>query len=73
MTLLNWPMVTISESAVVSAMLVSSCELNAPGVVVTAYFGGMLLIMFYHNLSSEYVTKPYRSTTVDFSMGWVYR
>ena len=61
-------MVTISESTVVSAMLVSSCELDAP-VVVIAAFSGILLITSYYNLSSEYVIKPYRSTTVDLLMG----
>ena len=65
-------MVTISESINASPMLVSSREFDAPGVVPAA-FSGMLLIMFYRNLSSKCVTKPYRSTTVDFLMGWVYR
>ena len=53
-------MVTMSESAVVSAILVSSCELDAPIVVTAAYFSGILLIIFYRNLGSECVTKPYR-------------
>ena len=52
-------MVTMSESAVISAILVSPCELNIPGVVVvTAYFGGILLAIFYRNLGSECVMKP---------------
>ena len=60
MTLFSWAMVTTYESTNASPMLVSSCELDVPGIVVImAYFGGILLAMFYRNLGSECVTKPY--------------
>ena len=52
---------TTYESTNASPMLVSSCELNILGIVVImAYFGGILLAIFYYNLSSKYITKPYR-------------
>jgi hypothetical protein len=37
--------------------------------VVTAAFGGMLFNFFYRNRGSNYVTIPYRSTTVDTLIG----
>ena len=40
-------------------MLVLSCELDVPGVVVVAYFSGILFAVFYRNLSSKCVIKPY--------------
>ena len=42
------------------------------GVVTTA-FGDILFDFFYYNRSSNYITTPYRSTTVDILIGWVYR
>jgi hypothetical protein len=65
-------MVTTHESSDASPMLVSPCELDVPGVVIAA-FGGILTAIFYCNLGSKYITKSYRSTIVDLSMGWVYR
>ena len=56
---------TTHESSDTSPMLVSSCELDVPGIVIMA-FGGILLTIFYYNLGSEYIIKPYRGTTVDF-------
>jgi hypothetical protein len=38
------------------------------GVVTTA-FGGILFDFFYYNLSSNYITIPYRSTTVGALIG----
>ena len=52
-------MVTTCESTDASPMLVLFCELDVPDVVIMAYFGGILLTISYHNLSSEYITKPY--------------
>ena len=63
---------TTHESSNASPMLVSLCELDVLGIVITA-FSGILLTIFYRNLGSEYITKPYRGTTVDLLMGWVYR
>ena len=40
-------------------MLVSSRELNIPGIVIMAYFGGILFTIFYCDCGSEYITKPY--------------
>ena len=40
-------------------MLVLSCKLNVPGVVIMAYFGGILFTIFYRDLGSKYMTKPY--------------
>ena len=51
-------------------ILVSPCELDVLGVVViAACFGGILSAVFYCNRSSKYITKPYRGTTVDLSLG----
>ena len=66
-------MVITCESTNASPILVLSRELNVPGVVIMAYFGGILFTIFYRDQGSKYMTKPYRSTTVDFLMGWVYR
>ena len=41
--------------------------------VVTGAFGSMLFNFFYYNLSSNYITEPYRSTIVDSLIGGVYR
>jgi hypothetical protein len=41
--------------------------------VVTAAFSGILFNFFYRNRSSNYIIIPYRSTTVDTLIGWVYR
>ena len=60
MTLFSWAIVTIYESTNASPMLVLPCELNVPGVVIMAYFSGILFTIFYHNCGSKCVTKPYR-------------
>ena len=59
MTLFSWAMVTTCESTNASPILVLSCELDVPGIIIVTYFGGMLLVIFYCNLGSECVTKPY--------------
>ena len=58
MTLFSWAIVTTYESTNVSPMLVSSCKLDVPGIVVMACFGGILFAIFYRNLGSKCVTKP---------------
>ena len=55
-------MVTTYES--VSTILVSPPNLKPVAVVSINYFSGILSTV-YRNRSSNYVTKPYRSTTVD--------
>ena len=60
MTLFSWAIVTTYESTDASPMLVLPCELNIPGVVIIAYFSSILFAIFYHNLSSKCITKPYR-------------
>jgi uncharacterized membrane protein YeiH len=37
--------------------------------VITATFGGILFDFFYRNRSSNYITTPSRSTTVDILIG----
>ena len=37
--------------------------------VVTAAFSGILFDFFYYNRSSNYITTPSRSTTVDTLIG----
>jgi uncharacterized membrane protein YeiH len=37
--------------------------------VVTAAFGGIMFDFFYRNRGSNYITTPYRSTTVDALIG----
>ena len=69
MILFSWAIVTTRESSDTSPMLVSPCELDVPGVVIMAYFSDILLAIFYYNLGSECIIKPYRGTTVDFLMG----
>ena len=60
MILFSWAMVTTYESTDALPMLVSSCKLDVPGVVVImACFGGILSVIFYHNLGSKYIIKPY--------------
>ena len=59
MTLFSWAIVTTCESTNASPMLVSPCELDVPGMVVMAYFGGILFTMFYCDRGSKCVIKPY--------------
>ena len=59
MMLFNWAIVTIYESTDVSPMLVLSCELDVLGIVVMACFGGILLAIFYRDLGSKCIIKPY--------------
>ena len=47
-----------------SSMLVSSREVEAPSIIVGAAFGSILSTI-YRNRSSNYITKPYRNTTLD--------
>jgi hypothetical protein len=66
----NCPLVT-------SYKLVSSILVSPPipkvvatiSSIVTAAFGGILFDFFYRNRSSNYITIPYRSTTVDALIG----
>ena len=73
MTLFSWAIVTTYESTDASPMLVLSCELDVPGVVIMACFGGILFTIFYRDLGSECVTSLMGNATVDSLMGWVYR
>ena len=60
-TLFSWAIVTIYKSTNALPMLVLSCELDVPGIVViAACFGGILSVISYYNLSSEYIIKSYR-------------
>ena len=58
MMLFSWAIMTTCESTDASPMLVSPYELDVPGVVVVACFGGILFAMFYRDRGSEYMTKP---------------
>ena len=70
MIFFSWAIVTTCESTDALPILVSPYELDVPGVVVVMAFGGILLILsFYCNYSSKYIIKPYRSATVDLSIG----
>ena len=54
------------------AILVSVPALNvviAVNGVITSAFGGILFDFFYHNYGSNYITTPYRSTTVGALIG----
>jgi hypothetical protein len=56
----------------VSTILVSSPNLKvvaAVDSVVAGAFGGILFDFFYRNRSSNYITTPYRSTTVGALIG----
>jgi hypothetical protein len=66
----NYPLVTSYK--LVSSILVSLPILKvvaAVNSVVTSAFGSILFDFFYHNYSSNYITTPYRSTTVDILIG----
>jgi len=41
--------------------------------IITGAFSGILFNFFYYNPSSNYITTPYRSTTVNILIGEVYR
>jgi len=41
--------------------------------VITAAFSSMLFNFFYYNLGSNCIIIPYRSTTINALIGWVYR
>ena len=73
MTLFSWAIVTTCESTDASPMLVLSCELDVPGVVIMAYFSGILFAVFYRDLGSKYMISLVGNATVDSLMGWVYR
>ena len=59
MTLFSWAIVTTYESTDASPMLVLSCELDVPGVVVVACFSGILFAIFYRDRGSKCIIKPY--------------
>jgi len=66
----NYPLVTSYK--LVSSILVSLPNLKvitAVNGVITGAFGGMLFNFFYYNRSSNYITTPYRNTTVDILIG----
>jgi hypothetical protein len=66
----NYPLVTSYK--LVSSILVSPPILEvvaAVNSVITTAFGGILFDFFYYNRSSNYITIPYRSTTVDVLIG----
>jgi hypothetical protein len=66
----NYPLITGSE--LVSAILVSPPILEviaAINSVITTAFGGILFDFFYRNCSSNCITIPSRSTTVDMLIG----
>jgi hypothetical protein len=66
----NYPLIT--NYKLVSSILVSPLVLEvvaAVNGVVTAAFGGILFDFFYRNRSSDCVTTPCRSSTVDALMG----
>ena len=56
----------------VLAMLVSPLVpkvITAVNGVITGAFSGILFNFFYYNRSSNYITEPYRSTTVGLLIG----
>jgi len=66
----NYPLIT--NYKLVSVILVSLPNLKiitAVNGVVTTAFGGILFNFFYRNRSSNCVTIPYRSTTVNTLIG----
>jgi len=66
----NYPLITSYKS--VSSILVSLPNLKviaAVNGVVTSAFSGILFNFFYYNRSSNYITTPYRSSTVDILIG----
>jgi len=66
----NYPLVTSYK--LVSSILVSPPNLKvvtAVNSVITSAFSSILFDFFYRNLSSNYITTPYRSTTVDTLIG----
>jgi len=65
----NYPLVTSSK--LVSAILVLLPKVIIASIVsvLTAAFSGILFNFFYHNRSSNYITTPGRSTTVDALIG----
>jgi len=66
----NCPLITSYK--LVSSILVSPPILEviaAVNGVVTTAFNSILFDFFYRNRSSNYITTPYRSTTVDTLIG----
>jgi len=57
-----------SPSPMLVSPLVPKVVVAVGGVIVGA-FSGMLSDFFYYNYGSKYITKPYRSTTVDLLLG----
>ena len=56
-----------SLSPILVSLLIPKVVIAVGGVVVGAFSG--ILFNFYYNRSSKYITKPYRSTTVDSLLG----
>jgi len=66
----NCPLITSYK--LLSSILVSPPILEvvaAVNSVITAAFSSILFDFFYHNYSSNYITTPYRSTTVNALIG----
>jgi len=62
----------VTSYKLVSSILVSPPILKvvaAVNSVVTTAFGGILFDFFYCNRGSNYITTPYRSTTVNALIG----
>ena len=57
-----------SPSPILVSPLIPKVVIAIGGVIVGA-FSGILSNFFYRNYSSKYITKPYRSTTVDLLLG----
>jgi len=65
----NYPLVTSSKSVSTILVLLPKVIIASVISVLTATFSGILFDFFYRNRSSNYVTIPSRSTTVDALMG----
>jgi len=65
----NYPLVTSSKLVSTILVLLPKVIIASIVGVLTAAFGGMLFDFFYRNHSSNYITTPSRSTTVDALIG----
>jgi len=66
----NYPLVTSYK--LVSSILVllpNPKVITAVNSLTTSAFGSILFNFFYYNYSSNYITTPYRTITVDILIG----
>jgi hypothetical protein len=65
----NCPLITSYKSSLILVSPPNPIVVAAVNSVVTAAFSGILFDFFYRNRSSNYVTTPYRSTTINTLIG----